>query len=71
LPAAALRVFSVETTSERVSIRSREERADLSLPEAVATVFGGPDAPAIDGELGEVLRRVFPVPLPLPGFNYV
>jgi hypothetical protein len=71
LPAAALRAFSVETTGERVSMRFGNERANLSLAQAAATMLGGPDAPAIEGELGEVVRRVFPVPLPLPGLNYV
>jgi hypothetical protein len=78
LPAAALRAFSVEATGERVSpagervnMQFGSERADLSLSETAAIMLGGPAAPAIDGELGEIARRIFPVPLPLPGLNYV
>jgi hypothetical protein len=85
LPAAALRAFSmtpsgerlspagerVSPAGERVNMQFGSEQADLSLSEAAAIMFGGPAAPAIGGDLGEVMRRVFPVPLPLPGFNYV
>jgi hypothetical protein len=78
LPAAALRAFSVTPSGQRVSpagervnMQFGSEQADLSLSEAAATMFGGPAAPVIDGELGELVYRVFPVPLPLPGLNYV
>ncbi len=56
---------------ERVHIRFGSEQADLSLSEAAAIMFGGPTAPAIGGDLGQILHRLFPIPLPLPGLNYV
>ena len=78
LPAAALRAFSMTPTGERVSpagervnMQFGSEQADLNLSEAAAIMFGGPAAPAIDGDLGELMRRIFPIPLPLPGLNYV
>ena len=43
----------------------------MTLSQAAPLVLGGPDAPEVKGELGRVLGEVFPVPFPMPGFNYV
>ena len=48
-----------------------EERLECGLGEATALVLGGPAAPKVAGDLGRVLARVFPVPFPMPGFNYL
>jgi GNAT superfamily N-acetyltransferase len=48
-----------------------DEKLQLDLRKGAALVLGGPEAPPVDGELGRVLALLFPVPLPLPGLNYV
>ena len=71
LPARAVRGLSAQPSGKRICLRLGSEEAALGLSEMGALVFGGPDAPTIGGDLGSALARVFPVPLPLPGFNYV
>jgi len=34
-------------------------------------VLGGPNAPPVEGELARVLAEVFPIPFPVPGFDYL
>jgi predicted N-acetyltransferase YhbS len=48
-----------------------QERAEMDLTQAIKLILGGPDAPRIGGELGRALTSIFPLPFPLPGFNYV
>jgi predicted N-acetyltransferase YhbS len=52
-----------------VSYRAQEVRLDLS--QAARLVLGSPETPHVEGELGRVLATVFPIPFPMPGFNYV
>ena len=52
-------------------LRYGSEEVMLDLARSAALVLGGPRAPRLRGELGRVLGSVFPVPLPLPGMNYV
>ena len=47
------------------------EEVALDLARSAALVLGGPRAPRVRGELGRLLASVFPIPLPLPGMNYV
>ena len=47
------------------------EHIILESPEFTRLVFGGPDGRKGPGEYPEVLDRIFPVPLPFPGLNYV
>ncbi len=48
-----------------------DEKADLDLALSAKLVLGGPGAPRVGGELGRVLGTLFPLPLPMPGLNYV
>ena len=52
-----------------VSYRAQEVQLDLS--QAARLVLGSPETPHVEGELGRVLGTVFPIPFPMPGFNYV
>jgi len=47
------------------------EEVVLDLARSAALVLGGPRPPRVRGELGRMLGSVFPMPLPLPGMNYV
>lgn len=48
-----------------------DECQEMDLSQAGRLVLGGPGAPNVKGKLGEVLGRILPVPMPLPGLNYV
>jgi len=50
-----------------------EEHTTFSVPAFTVLVFGSPERDAVgDAQLGEgLLGRLFPIPLPLPGLNYV
>jgi GNAT superfamily N-acetyltransferase len=48
-----------------------DEELEFDLGRSAALVLGGPKAPRVEGELGRVLGSVFPIPLPMPGLNYV
>lgn len=71
LPADQLRRLSFTQEGERCAIALGPERLDLDLSAAVTLVLGGKAAPSVAGELGEALRAIFPLPFPMPGFNYV
>lgn len=71
LPAMDLRRLSFEQSRERCVVRFGEEAMKMALSQAAPLVLGGPDAPKVDGDLGRVLSAIFPVPFPMPGFNYV
>jgi len=71
LSGSQLRRLSFDQSGESCAITLGSERLDMDLSAAVVLVFGGKGAPRVGGELGEVLRAVFPVPFPMPGFNYV
>lgn len=47
------------------------EKQSFDLGPSAALVLGGPRAPQVGGELGKALGAVLPVPVPLPGLNYV
>jgi len=47
------------------------ETSEASPAHAAAIVLGGHRAPRVAGELGAILSRLFPIPVPLPGLNYV
>lgn len=47
------------------------ETQSFDLGRSAALMLGGPKAPRLRGELGRVLGSLLPVPLPLPGLNYV
>jgi GNAT superfamily N-acetyltransferase len=51
--------------------RYGSEEVVLDLARSAALVLGGRRAPRVRGELGRVLAAVLPIPLPLPGMNYV
>jgi hypothetical protein len=66
-----LRGLSCEQQRERCAISRGDERVEMSLSEAAPLVLGGPGAPEVGGELGQVLDRVFPIPFPTPGYDYI
>jgi hypothetical protein len=43
----------------------------MDLSHAASFILGGPGAPKVRGGLGDVLSLIFPIPLPMPGLNYV
>lgn len=47
-----------------------DESREVGLSQAGALVLGGPGAAKLGGDLGTVLARLCPIPLPLPGLNY-
>ena len=69
--AGVLRALRVEPNGERTRLTLGGETVDLDISQVGALALGGAEAPVIGGELGAVCARVFPIPLPLPGFNYV
>jgi GNAT superfamily N-acetyltransferase len=71
LPRAELRALAFEQTAEGCVFRQGEESLELDVGKATALVLGGPAAPKLKGEAGKALGRLFPIPFPLPGMNYV
>jgi len=71
LPRADLRRLSFAQQGDACTFALGEERLQLDLSHAAPLVLGGADAPQVPGDLGRVLSAIFPLPLPLPGFNYV
>jgi predicted N-acetyltransferase YhbS len=70
LSPAEVRGLAVAQDEEGCHFRLGEESADLDPARATALVLGGRERPRLDGDLGAVLERIFPVPVPLPGANY-
>ena len=72
LPRADLRRFTATQQGETCTFAYDTQRLALNLSQAAPLVLGGPEeTPAPGGELGRVLAAIFPVQLPMPGFNYV
>jgi predicted N-acetyltransferase YhbS len=67
---AELCALSFAQTEEACRLTLGAASQEMDLTRAGALVFGGPGAPKVRGELGAVLARLFPVPVPLPGLNY-
>jgi predicted N-acetyltransferase YhbS len=70
LSPAEVRGLTVAQDEAGCHFRLGEEAADLDPARATALVLGGREKPRLDGNLGAVLDRIFPVPVPLPGANY-
>lgn len=66
-----LRTFRFAQSEEACRFTLGSETREVSLSQAVALVLGGRSAPKLRGELDAVLGRLFPIPMPLPGMNYV
>ncbi len=71
LPRADLRPLSFDQQGDTCTFALGQQRLDLDPSQAVRLVLGSPDAPSVRGELGRVLSQIFPLPMPLPGFNAV
>ena len=71
LPRRDLRRLSFGQQGEKCFLRFADEEAELDLSQAARLVFGAPDAPDMSGDLGRVLSRIFPLPIPPPGVNYI
>jgi predicted N-acetyltransferase YhbS len=71
LPRVDLRRLSFSQHGDTCTFAFGEEQLQLDLSHAAPLVLGGADAPQVPGDLGRVLSAIFPLPLPLPGFNYV
>ena len=68
-PELAQLSFGQEGDACRFAFAGEELQLDPSA--AVRIVLGSPDAPQVEGELGRVLNRLFPLPTIQPGLNYV
>lgn len=66
-----LRRLSFDQRGEQCVLSFGAERLELDLSQAAGLVLGGPQAPEVEGGLGRALGAVFPIPFPMPGFNYV
>jgi len=71
LPDADLRKLRFEQERGRHSITYGEETQVLSPSETTWLVLGGTNSPSLSGELERVLQKIFPIPFPMPGFNYI
>jgi predicted N-acetyltransferase YhbS len=71
LAEADRRGLSFDQDGDQCLIAYGDERLEISLSEAAPLVLGGPGAPPVSGDLGRVLSAIFPVPFPMPGFNYI
>lgn len=71
LPESDLDRLSFAQEGETCRFTCGEQTLSLGLSEAAPLVLGGPNRPAVEGDLGRVLASVFPLPLPLIGFEYI
>ena len=77
LPRTDLRRLSFGQQGDTCTFGLGDERLELdalqaaSASQAVRLVLGSPEAPSVGGELGRALSAVFPLPMPMPGFNAV
>jgi len=71
LPRADLRRLSFDQQRDTCTFGLGEEHRALDASQAVRLVLGSPEAPSVGGELGRVLSAIFPLPMPMPGFNAV
>lgn len=71
LPRTDVRKLTFDQTGGRCTFAYGEERLEVGLSEAAPLVLGGPNAPPVEGELARVLAEVFPIPFPVPGFDYL
>ena len=71
LPESDLDRLSFAQEGEACRFTCGEQTLSLGLSEAAPLVLGGPNRPAVEGDLGRVLASVFPLPLPLIGFEYI
>lgn len=71
LPRKVVRQLTFRQQGEMCSFSLGEQRVEMDLSQAVKLALGGPDRRQVEGPLGEALAAIFPIPFPLPGFNYV
>ena len=71
LPRPELRQLSFDQRRDTCLFAYGSETAELTLSDAVKIVLGGPAAPKLPAALAPVLSAIFPLPFPMPGFNYV
>jgi GNAT superfamily N-acetyltransferase len=71
LPRSDLRRLSFDQQDATCRFAYRDQAVELDLGQSALVVLGGPDAPAVPGDLGRVLAHVFPLPVPAPGLNHL
>lgn len=71
LPRQQLRQLSFDQRGETCVFSSASQQTHMDLSHAASFILGGPGAPKVRGGLGDVLSLIFPIPLPMPGLNYV
>ncbi len=71
LTGVELRRLSFGQTETTSAVCYGEERIEMPLSQAAPLMLGGPGGPALSGDLGQLLSAIFPIPFPMPGFNYV
>jgi hypothetical protein len=70
MPRRELRQLSFHQEGEVCAFTHGGETVEMSLSQAAPLVFGGPGARQLPDALGQALSQVFPIPFPMPGFNY-
>jgi hypothetical protein len=71
LPRSDLRRLSFDQQDATCRFAYGDQEVEVELGQAALVVLGGPDMPAIPGDLGRVLSQVFPLPAPVPGLNHL
>jgi GNAT superfamily N-acetyltransferase len=71
LPRADLRRLSFDQRGDTCTFALGEERLALDASQAARLVLGAPEARSASGDLGRVLSSIFPLPIPMAGFNSV
>jgi hypothetical protein len=71
LSPAEVRGLRFEQTEAACRFAYGDEGQEMDLSQTGRLVLGGPGAPKVKGELGAVLACLFPIPVPLPGLDYV
>jgi len=71
LPRADLRRLSFDQQGDTCTFGLGDDRIELDASQAVRLVLGSAEAPSVGGELGRALSAIFPLPMPMPGFNAV
>jgi len=71
LPRSVMRRLTCEQEGEACRLSLGSDQVEMDLSQAARLVLGGRGVPRVGGDLGENLGRVFPIPFPMPGCNFI
>jgi predicted N-acetyltransferase YhbS len=71
LSASELRRLECEQADDTFRFALSDHRAEMGVSEAGRLLFDGKRIPRISGDLHRALSLLTPIPIPLPGLNYV